>query len=290
MIRGLLREARPKQWVKNLLVFTAPGAAGVLDQPRQLGLTLLMFLAFCMAASGTYFWNDILDVEADRAHPTKCRRPIASGAVPIGTARVAGVVLLAGGIALSTASGRWQTVAILVVYVLTTLMYSAWLKHVAVIDLVIIASGFVLRAAIGASAVEVKMSSWFVLCVTFGSLFIVTGKRYAEMREMGEQAATTRASLDEYTPGFLRMVLSVSLGAALVSYCLWAFETKEVSGTDLPFYELSIPPMLTALLRYALVLEQGHGSAPEEIFAHDRMLQLLGVGWVVVFGLGVYLS
>jgi decaprenyl-phosphate phosphoribosyltransferase len=290
VIIGLVRAARPKQWVKNLLVFAAPGAAGLLDGVDDLAMTALMFLAFCMAASGTYFVNDLFDIEADRAHPTKRARPIAAGVVPPGVARATGVVLLAGGLALSSASGRWQTVAVLAVYVTVTLSYTVWLKHVPIVDLVIIASGFVLRAAIGASAVEVKMSSWFVLCVTFGSLFIVTGKRYAELREMGHDAATTRASLEEYTPGFLRIVLSVSLGAALLSYCLWAFETKEVSGTDLPFYELSIPPMLTALLRYALVLEQGHGSAPEEIFARDRLLQLMGVAWVIVFGLGVYLS
>jgi decaprenyl-phosphate phosphoribosyltransferase len=123
----------------------------------------------------------------------------------------------------------------------------------------------------------------------FGSLFIVVGKRYAELREMGEDGPAVRATLAEYSIGYLRIVLTLSCGAALVSYCLWAFETKEVSGSDLPFYELSIVPMLIALLRYTLVLEQGHGAAPEEVFASDRVLQLMGLLWIVVFGLGVYL-
>ena len=158
------------------------------------------------------------------------------------------------------------------------MLYSAWLKHVAVVDIVTVASGFVLRAAGGAVAVDVPMSNWFVLVTVFGSLFIVTGKRYAELREIGEDAPAVRATLADYTLGYLRIVLIVSCGAALVSYCQWAFETSDRTAADWPFYELSIVPMLTALLRYALVLEQGRGAAPEEVFASDRVLQLLGAG------------
>lgn len=284
----LLRSARPHQWVKNLLVFAAPGAAGVLDEADQLGKAALMFVAFCLAASGTYFWNDVLDVEADRSHPTKSKRPIAAGQVSLGLARVMGVVLplLAFGVAALT--GRWQPVVALAAYMVITLSYSAVWKHVAVLDLVAIASGFVLRAAGGALAVDVPMSSWFVLVTTFGSLFIVTGKRFAEAKELGEGAHEVRSTLGEYSEGFLRFMLAVNCGGALVSYCMWAFETKDLSGSDLPWYELSIVPMLTALFRYALVLDQGHGAAPEEVFHNDRVLQLLGLAWVVVFGLAVY--
>ena len=284
-----LREARPLQWTKNLLVFAAPGAAGVLDDWPALGDTLLAFVAFCLAASGVYFWNDSLDVEADRRHPTKRFRPIAAGVISVRTGQVVGSCLLAAGCALAGATGRWQTVGILATYVVTTIAYSVWLKHVAVVDLVVVASGFVLRAAAGAVAVDVEMSKWFVLCTIFGSLFIVSGKRYAELREMGSDAGDVRPTLAAYTPGYLRVVLTMSCGAAIISYCQWAFETKELSGSDLPFYELSILPMLTALLRYALVLEDGHGAAPEEVFANDRVLQLLGLTWLVLFGLGVYL-
>jgi decaprenyl-phosphate phosphoribosyltransferase len=287
--RGLLRTARPKQWIKNVLVFAAPGAAGVLDDWPALGYTLLAFVSFCFAASGVYLWNDSLDVEADRFHPTKRFRPVAAGVVSVRTAQVAGTVAVIASLAVAAGTTRWKTVAVVAVYVALTMTYSAWLKHVAVLDIVAIASGFVLRAAAGAVAVAVPMSQWFVLCTVFGSLFIVTGKRYAELRELGGGAAAVRTTLAEYTPGFLRIVLTVSLGAALVSYCQWAFETSETAQDDLPFYELSIVPMLTALLRYALVLEQGRGAAPEEVFASDRILQLLGLAWVVLFGLGVYL-
>jgi decaprenyl-phosphate phosphoribosyltransferase len=288
LTNGLLRTARPKQWLKNVLVFAAPGAAGVLDDPGDLALTVVTFVAFCMAASGTYFWNDVLDVEADRAHPTKRHRPIAEGVVSIGLARVVGTSLLLGSLGMAALTGRWQTVAIVAVYVVVTVSYSAVFKHVAVVDLVVIASGFVLRAAAGAVAVDVPMSSWFVLCITFGSLFIVTGKRYAELNELGDGAQVSRATLGTYSLGYLRMVLAISCGAAILSYCVWAFEARDLAGSDIPLYELSVVPMLTALLRYALVLDQGHGAAPEEVFANDRVLQLLGVGWLVIYGAAVY--
>lgn len=288
MIRGLLKEARPKQWAKNVLVFAAPGAAGVLDNGSFLWRAAVGFVAFCLASSGTYFWNDIHDVEADRHHPTKRNRPIAAGTVPIGIAIVVGTVLLLGGIGLAFVLG-WKFGLVVVGYVAITTAYSTMLKHVAVVDLVAVASGFVMRAIGGAVVTDVAMSTWFLLCTSFGSLFIVTGKRYAELRELGD-AGHIRQTLDDYTLGFLRIVLSVSVGATLVSYCIWAFDVREVSGTTWPFYELSIIPMLTALLRYTLILEQGHGAAPEEIFAADRTLQVLGLVWVVVFSLGVYVG
>jgi decaprenyl-phosphate phosphoribosyltransferase len=284
----LIRTARPKQWLKNLLVFAAPGAAGVLDQPDELVATLLAFGALCLAASGIYFWNDALDVDADRAHPTKRSRPIAAGQVSLATAYLIGSILPLLAFGMAALTGRWQAVVIVAVYVAVTLTYSAIWKHIAVIDLIAIASGFVLRAAAGAYAADVPMSSWFVLVTTFGSLFIVTGKRYAEARELGDGAREVRATLGAYSEHYLRFVLAVACGGALVSYCVWAFETKELAGSDLPWYELSIVPMLAAFLRYALVLDQGHGAAPEEVFAEDRVLQVLGLVWVVVFALAVY--
>jgi len=287
--RGLLRTARPKQWGKNVLVFAAPGGAGVLDDWPQLGNTLLAFVAFCFAASGIYFWNDALDVDADRLHPTKRFRPVPAGVVGVATAKYAGSLCIVASLLVAAATGKWRTVVVVAVYVALTMAYSAWLKHVAVIDIVTVASGFVLRAAGGAVAAGVVMSSWFVLCTVFGSLFIVTGKRYAELREMGEDAAAVRATLADYNIGYLRIVLTVSIGATLVSYCQWAFETSKTSEGEFPWFELSIVPMLTALLRYALVLEQGRGAAPEEVFGSDRVLQALGVAWVVVYALGVYL-
>lgn len=293
MISGIIRTARPKQWLKNVLVFAAPGAAGVLDQSRSFGLTLLAFLSFCLASAGVYFLNDLIDVDADRKHPKKRLRPIAAGDVSLNVARVGCVALLGAALGVATLTGRWQTVAIVGLYIAVNIAYNLGLKRIPVVDLVAVASGFVLRAAAGAVAVDVPMSRWFVLCITFGSLFIVVGKRYAELNELGKGAGT-RATLDSYSVGYLRILLSVSCGSALLSYCVWAFETSEASAAtstasfDFPFYELSIVPMLTALFRYLLVLEQGGGGAPEEVFAKDRVLQLVGLAWIIIYGVAVY--
>ena len=290
LLRAVVSEARPRQWSKNVLVFAAPGAAGVIDEPRELGQALVAFVAMCLVSSGTYYWNDLFDLAADRAHPSKSHRPIASGRIPIPFARAVGTLLLLGGCGVAALTGRWQAVVVVAFYAVLTLSYTIVWKHIAVLDLIAIASGFVLRAAAGAVATDVPMSDWFVLVTTFGSLFIVTGKRYAELHDLGDGATLTRATLGEYSLQYLRMVVSVACGGALLSYCVWAFERATVTGADLPLYQLTIVPMLAALLRYLLVLDRGHGhgAAPEEVFSDDRVLQLLGLAWVATFALAVY--
>jgi decaprenyl-phosphate phosphoribosyltransferase len=198
VISGIIGTARPKQWLKNVLVFAAPGAAGVLNQGRPFGLTLLAFVSFCLASAGVYFLNDLIDVEADRKHPKKQLRPIAAGDVPLNVARVACIAIPAAALGVAALTGRWQTVAIVGVYLVVNIAYNFGIKRIPVVDLVAVASGFVLRAAAGAVAVDVPMSRWFVLCITFGSLFIVVGKRYAELNELGKGSGT-RATLDSYS-------------------------------------------------------------------------------------------
>jgi decaprenyl-phosphate phosphoribosyltransferase len=289
MIKAIVKEARPHQWMKNVLVFAAPGALGVLNEWEPLWKTIVVFAAFCLTASGTYYWNDIKDVEQDRLHPKKKFRPIASGAVPLPLAKVLGVLLLVGGPVLA-ASVRLEAGAIVALYAVLTIAYSSWLKHVALLDLAIVASGFVLRAMSGAAATETPMSNWFVLCTTFGSFFIVTGKRFAELVEMGDNAGATRASLRDYSVPYLRQLLVVSCTATVVTYCMWAFENASNAGEVLPFHALSIVPMVLALLRYLMVLENGGGGAPEEVFFRDRSIQLYGLAWVVVYALAVYVA
>ena len=289
MMKAILKEARPNQWTKNVLVFAAPGALGVLNQWESLWKTLVMFVAFCLVASGTYYWNDIQDVEQDRLHPKKKSRPIASGAIPLNLARIIGTLLLVGGPVLAAAV-RLQAGGVIALYAVLTIAYSTRLKHVALLDLAIVASGFVLRAMAGAAGTQTPMSNWFVLCTTFGSFFIVTGKRFAELVEMGENAGSTRASLKSYTVPYLRQVLVVSCTATVVTYCMWAFENSTNSGESFPFHSLSIIPMVLALLRYLMVLENGGGVAPEEVFLRDRSLQFYGFVWILIYGLAVYVA
>lgn len=283
---AVLVACRPKQWTKNLLVLAAPGAAGVLGEADTIVATALALVAFCLAASATYLLNDAADVEADRTHATKRHRPIAAGELPVGAARVLAVVLAlaAAAVALSV---RWQLLAVLVGYVALTTTYSLVLKHVVLLDVIALASGFVLRAVAGAVAADVPISDWFFIVTSFGSLFMAVGKRHAEVVTMGDDAGSHRKVLDGYTPGFLAHLRAVSSGVVLVAYCLWAFERADLTDVSVPWYQMSIVPFTTAVLRYAQLLDTGEGGAPEDLVLGDRMLLLAGVAWAVVFGLGV---
>jgi len=285
-VSELVRACRPRQWLKNVLVFAAPGAAGVITHAGPLGRSLLAFGAFCAAASATYLLNDAADVEADRRHPVKRFRPIAAGKVSVRLAQLTAGGLLVVAALLALASGRPRLLLVVGGYVVLTLAYTFWLKHVAVVDMVAVAGGFILRAVAGAVAVPVRLSDWFLIFTSFGSLLIVAGKRYAELNELGAQAGV-RATLETYTRPFLQLVLGLALATTTVAYCLWAFE-KAAASDHGPWFQLSIVPMVTALLRYTLLLEAGQGSAPEDVFLSDRALQVLGVVWLALFAIGVH--
>jgi decaprenyl-phosphate phosphoribosyltransferase len=288
LLSGLIRTARPKQWMKNVLVVAAPAAAGVLNQRSVILDTIVAFVAFSLAASGTYFLNDAFDVEADRRHAKKRFRPIAAGIVPLGTARVVGILLLAAGIGVSFLA-NWRLALVIGVYVVFTTTYSAWLKHVAVIDLGMVAAGFVLRLIAGAVAVDVRISVWFIVVGSFGSLFMVAGKRHAEHLDLGDERAGHRATLEEYSLEYLGYVRSVASGVAMVAYCLWAFDAQ-IHHTGIVWFEVSIVPFVLAFLRYALLVERGQGGAPEDVVLMDRPLQTLGVLWVVLVAIGLYVA
>jgi decaprenyl-phosphate phosphoribosyltransferase len=287
LAKALLRTARPKQWTKNVLLFAAPGAAGVLTHRTPLVHTVVAFALFCVASSGTYFLNDAMDYEADRLHPTKRHRPIAAGAISPRVAVATCVTLLAIALVLSTTVLSLKFAGIVAGYIVVTVAYSVWLKDEPVIDLAMVASGFIIRAVAGGIAAGVLVSDWFVIVVSFGSLFMVAGKRHAEHLDMGDDAASHRATLQAYSLSYLRYIRSTSSALAIAAYCLWAFE-KEQGISGIPWYEFSIMPIVLGIFRYALILETGAGSAPEEIVLGDRTLQLIGVAWAVLFGIGVY--
>lgn len=285
--RALLSAARPRQWLKNLLVLAAPLAAGVLAFDGVLIEIAAAFVAFCLAASGTYLLNDALDVEADRRHPAKRTRPVAAGAISVPLARAVAIGLLAASLALAAAV-RLEFLGVVAVYVAITTAYSLWLKHVAVVDLAVVSSGFVLRAVAGGAAVGVPISRWFLIVASFGALFMVAGKRYGEHDELGDDRASVRATLAEYPRDYLRYVWMLASGVAITAYCLWAFEQQGSGGS--PWYELTIIPFVLGVLRYALLLESGRGSAPEDVVLGDNTLKAAGVAWVVLFGIAVYVG
>jgi decaprenyl-phosphate phosphoribosyltransferase len=285
----MIKACRPKQWAKNGLVFVAPAAAGVIDEPNILLHTFAGFVAFCMVSSATYLLNDILDVESDRQHPTKCRRPIAAGIVPVPLGVAMAIVLFIAGVGLA-ARDNLDLAAVVAGYAILTTTYSMFLKAIPVLDLVILSAGFILRLLGGAYAAGVDVSEWFLVVSLFGSLFIASAKRYAEKVELGDEAASLRPTLGEYSIEYLGLVRAASVAAVMMSYCLWAVERgKDLGGEATPWVQLSIVPFVIAILRYALLVDQGKGSAPEEVFAEDRMMQIMGLLLVICLFLGIYL-
>jgi len=273
--------------VKNVLVFAAPGAAGVLDDPAQLGRTLIALLALCLAASGTYFLNDALDAEADREHPTKRNRPVAAGHISRGVAITMFVVLVVIAIGICVPITGGELALVIAGYVAVTTSYTLWLKNEPVVDLGMVAAGFVIRAIAGGIATNVEISDWFLIVAGGGSLFMVTGKRHAEQIELGDASGSHRSTLEEYSASFLSFVRAVAASVTVTAYCLWAFENAAHTG-DETWFRLSIVPFVLAILRYAHVIEQGRGGAPEEIVLSDRVLQVLGLLWVLTFAIGVH--
>jgi decaprenyl-phosphate phosphoribosyltransferase len=283
---GLVRALRPRQWVKNVLVLAAPLAAGEVFNPDVLRPTIVALLLFCVSASGVYLVNDSIDVEEDRRHPRKRFRPIAAGLVPRPLAIGLALVLFAFALTTAALATRPALAGVLGAYVVIQLAYCLFLKNQPVIDLAVVASGFLLRGIAGGVAAGLLLSQWFLLVAAFGSLFMVAGKRYSELIVVGDEAAT-RKTLREYSASYLRFVWSLSAGVACTAYSLWAFEMAETQA-GIPWATISIAPFVLAILRYARDVDKGAAGAPEEIVMHDRVLLVLGALWVLTVGVGVF--
>ena len=284
--RLLVRACRPRQWVKNVLVLTAPIAAGVITQPRALAQMLLAFIAFSLAASGIYLVNDALDVAADRAHATKRLRPVASGELSVRAAWTAAAVLLPAALLISALLG-WQLLVVVAIYEAVQLWYCLGMKHEPVIELTSVASGFLLRAIAGGVATHVQLSQWFLIAAGFGSLFMAAGKRYAEIRLTKDTGVAIRPVLKRYTPSYLRFVWTMSAGVLVTTYALWAFTMGAASSNE--WSVVSIVPFVVALLRYSVDVDSGAAGEPEDIVLHDHMLMVLGAIWAACLMSSVYL-
>jgi len=281
---------RPKQWVKNLLVAAAPLAAGRLFETPVLTGVGLAFVAFCLVSATVYLVNDVRDVEEDRLHPRKRFRPIAAGELQPGTALVLAAITGVAGLALGFAVALPLGITLLV-YLAVQLLYSTFLKHLPVVDLAVVASGFLLRAIAGGVATGIPLSQWFLLVAAFGSFFMVAGKRYSEMKRIGGDAGTRRA-LTRYSESYLRFTWMLAAVMVLISYSLWAFEnrgdTADPALMGVPWTAISIAPFTLGLLQYALEVDAGNAGEPEEVVLHDRVLQGTGLVWLVVISLAVF--
>ncbi len=291
LIAGVVKAMRPRQWVKNVLVFAAPVAAlgsDVKVDYRDMIVNVgIAFVVFCMAASAVYLVNDVRDVEADRAHPTKRFRPIAAGVVPEWLAYTLAVVLGVGSLAIAFFAVNSDLAIVMAVYIAIQLAYCFGLKHQAVLDICIVSSAYLIRAIAGGAATNIRLSQWFLLVMAFGSLFMVAGKRYAELQLAERTGAKIRRSLESYTGTYLRFVWTLSATAVVLSYGLFAFQRDGGSGS---WWVISMIPFTIAILRYAVDVDSGMAGEPEEIALRDRVLQFLAlaligtIGAAVVFG------
>jgi decaprenyl-phosphate phosphoribosyltransferase len=280
-----LRTARPRQWIKNLLVLAAPAASGALVRPAAALATGIAILAFTCAAIATYFINDAADVSADRRHPLKSRRPIAAGMIGVRTARLTGLATAVAAIALAGTTG-WACTLCITGYLLLTGAYSAGLKHVPVLDVLVVAAGFLLRVAAGAAATGASVSSWFMLLILFGALYLITAKRIGELSRPWRG---TRQVLTGYSAGWLQQTLTMALTGTVLAYAAWAFQYL---GGDvmLPLLAASLGPFLAALMRYSLLVARGDGETPENLLTSDPFLLVAGAVWASSAGTAIYLG
>jgi decaprenyl-phosphate phosphoribosyltransferase len=289
---GLIaRGMRPRQWIKNLLVFMAPAAAGVLGEWHTTVRVVGAFVVFCVVASGTYLVNDVIDADSDRHHPVKRRRPVASGALRPRTALGAGASLIAIAIAGALFIGPWGLAVVIGSYAALSIAYSLRLKREPVVELAVVASCFVLRAVAGGVVAHVPLSNWFVVFTSFAALFVVTGKRCAEHARLGQDRGEHRQVLDEYTQSFLKSTLTISATVTVASYCLWAFERTGLlahAGNEVVWVELTVIPLVLAVLHIFRLLDAGKGGEPEQLALHDHVLQSYGLLWLALMGIGLY--
>ncbi|MGV9984637.1 decaprenyl-phosphate phosphoribosyltransferase [Streptomyces olivaceus] len=285
---GLLRTARPRQWVKNVLVAAAPAAAGELFSGHVLGRLALVFVLFTACAAAVYLVNDARDAEADRAHPVKRHRPVAAGQVPVPLAYAVGGTLAVLAPAAAARLCPPPVAVLLTAYLVMQLAYCVSLKNVLVVDLAVVTTGFLMRAIAGGFALGIPLSRWFLITTGFGALFMVAAKRYSEAVQMAGKAGATRALLTEYTTGYLRFVWQLAASVAVLGYCLWALEEGGVPHASLlPWRQLSMVAFVLAVLRYAVFADRGTAGEPEDVVLRDRALALIGVVWMAMYGLAV---
>jgi len=282
-IGAMVKALRAKQWTKNGLVFAALVFAYEFDQPSSWILAFGAFAAFCLVSSMGYLVNDIRDREVDARHPTKCRRPIASGELPVPWA--IGEAVVAGAMGLFTASVLgWEFLLVTVLYFCTTMSYSFFFKHIVILDVMMITVGFLWRAVAGAVVIDVHISPWLLLCAAFLALFLGFNKRRGEIALISEddedpdteELAAVRPSLAAYRPSMIREFQSITSSGTVISYALYT-----VLGSPTPWLMVTMPFVLYGVFRYIYLVDRGDGAAPDEVLVRDKPILLT----VVLYGL-----
>ena len=289
MIKALIKTMRPRQWVKNVFIFAALVFDEQLLSFGPLLNTIFGFVLLCLGSSTVYLINDLADLEQDRQHPAKRLRPLAAGELSVRVAQIAAglffVISIWAGFELNITFG-----AVLLTYMVLNLFYSFWLKHIPIIDVLVLASGFVLRVAAGVALITVqRFSPWLYMCTTLLALFIGFGKRRAEMVLLADNAESHRRVLDGYTIPFLDQLIVIVSGTAIVAYSLYTFSAENLPENNLMM--LTIPFVVYGIFRYLhLVNVQNAGGAPEELVLTDWPLMVTVVLWAATAVAILYLG
>lgn len=281
---GLLRTMRPRQWTKNGIIFAGLVFDGQLLNPDSFLRVTVSFILLCLISSTIYIINDLVDIESDRQHPKKRKRPLPSGKLPIPVARAAAIILpiFSLGAALLYS---WKFAVVLVAYLILHILYSFRLKNIVILDVLSITAGFVLRVAAGVVVIQVaRFSPWLYTCAAMLALFLAIGKRRQELLELAEQAGSIRITFKHYNLPLLDDMLRMSMIVTMMSYILYAIEAPSVllAGTNLPL--LTVPFVLYGMFRYLYLIHvKSEGSAPDEVLLKDRPLQITLLLWGLTF-------
>lgn len=283
-LAAAVRTTRPRQWPKNLLVFAAPLAGATVGRADGLGYAVLAAVAFGCASAAVYLVNDVVDAERDRRHPVKRHRPVASGALPGSHAVALAVLAACCAIAIGVGIGEPLLVAAAAGYLCSSFLYSARLKHVPFVEMVLVASGFLLRVLGGAAATHVRPSIWFLLVCGLGALFVTVAKRYAELTSLGADAARHRPVMRWYQPGPLR-IAQVAVGSLMLAmYLLWAL--GESDGARM-WHLVSTLPLALALGRFGALTGRRTVRPVEEMITGDGPMIACEVAWLGLFCAGL---
>lgn len=282
---GLLRTMRPKQWTKNVLfVFPAIIFDGQLTQLEPLGRVAIACILMIFISGTVYIINDLVDIEKDKQHPKKSKRPLPSGQLPIQLAQVAAIV-----IPLLTLSAAYifdtGLFIVLIVYLLIQIAYSFWLKHIVLLDVLTVTSGFVLRVLAGVVVIDVtNFSPWLYACSALLALFLAVGKRRQELVTLGDKAVITRPIFKHYNLPLIDDMLRLVTTSTFMAYLLYTIDADIATFQDIQLALVSVPFVLYGLFRYLYIIHvQGEGGAPDEVLLTDRSLQLAIVGWGITF-------
>jgi len=282
---AVLQSTRPRQWPKNLLVFAAPLAGDTVGRDDGFWYALVAAIAFVLASSAVYLVNDAVDAERDRGHPYKRFRPVASGRLPAVHAVALAVGFVVAALAAGYAIGEPLLSVTIAVYLAVSFLYSGWLKHVPVVELACVASGFVLRVIGGAAATHVPPSGWFLLVCSLGALMVAIAKRFTELTVLGADAARHRPAMRGYSPRVLRLAQRVVSVIMIVSYVLWA--ATEPGAWTRAWHLVSSVALAAALVRFDRLTARATSKPVEDLIARDPVMVGFELGWLVLFAIGM---